>query len=165
MHILHIYCLFCISFAYYFTYYFAYFAFSIKCILCILKDQVLICIFNIFCILTIFSIFCMWCYNEYIFPSAGHSDRLMILKSAAFYALSDEDLEDILSCENEAVLESYLLSRLRVACRLWKCHASWCQVGVPDRGFSSTKRFSQAAGSSWPDTCSAHFRQVYWHKI
>jgi hypothetical protein len=43
----------------------------------------------------------------------------MILKSAAFYALSNEDLEDILSCENEAVQKAYLLGMLRAACRLW----------------------------------------------
>ena len=33
---------------------------------------------------------------------------MVIFKSAAYYALSDEDLEEILSCNNEPVLRAYI---------------------------------------------------------
>ena len=59
-------------------------------------------------------------YSLY-FPLAGHSDRLNIFKSAAFYALSDEELEEIVSCKNEPVLKAYMHGLFRAACRLWKC--------------------------------------------
>ena len=61
-------------------------------------------------------------YNSYslYFPLAGHSDRLNIFKSAAFYALSDEELEEIVSCKNEPVLKAYMHGLFRAACRLWK---------------------------------------------
>jgi hypothetical protein len=54
----------------------------------------------------------------YIFPLAGHSDRLSIFKSAAIYALSNEELEEILSCESEPVLKAFI--HVRAACCLWK---------------------------------------------
>ena len=61
-------------------------------------------------------------YNSYslYFPLAGHSDRLNIFKSAAFYSLSDEELEEIVSCKNEPVLKAYMHGLFRAACRLWK---------------------------------------------
>ena len=40
---------------------------------------------------------------------------MIILKSAAYYALIDEELEEILSCDNEPVLRAYvagLISKL-----------------------------------------------------
>ena len=39
---------------------------------------------------------------------AGHKDCMVIFKSAAYYDLSDEDLEEILSCYNEPVLRPYI---------------------------------------------------------
>ena len=64
--------------------------------------------------------FCTYyAYHDFSFPFAGHSDRMVIFKSAA-YALSDEDLEEILSCDNEPVLRAYILGVFRAACRLWK---------------------------------------------
>ena len=60
--------------------------------------------------------------SDFSFPFAGHSDRMIIFKSSAYYALSDEDLEEIfkLSCDNEPVLRAYILGVVRDACRLWK---------------------------------------------
>ncbi len=62
------------------------------------------------------------------FPGAGHSDRVIVFKSAAYYALSkdltsdlsDEDLSEILICESEPVLKAYIIGLFRAACRLWK---------------------------------------------
>jgi hypothetical protein len=45
---------------------------------------------------------------------------MIILKSAAYYALTNEELEEILSCNNEPVLKAYLVGLFRAACRLWK---------------------------------------------
>ena len=45
---------------------------------------------------------------------------MIILKSAAYYALIDEELEEILSCDNEPVLRAYVAGLFRAACRLWK---------------------------------------------
>ena len=44
----------------------------------------------------------------FLFPFAGHSDRMIIFKSAAYYALSDDDLDEIMSCDNEPVLRAYM---------------------------------------------------------
>ncbi len=59
-------------------------------------------------------------YIYYIFPLAGHSDRMIILKSAAYYALSHEELEESLSCHSDPVLKAYMHGLFRAACRLWK---------------------------------------------
>ena len=67
--------------------------------------------------------FCTYyAYHEFSLPFAGHSDRMIIFKSAAYssYALSDEDLEKILSCDNEPVLRANILGVFRAASRLWK---------------------------------------------
>ena len=45
---------------------------------------------------------------------------MIILKSAAYYALIDEELEEIMSCDNEPVLRAYVGGLFRAACRLWK---------------------------------------------
>ncbi len=45
---------------------------------------------------------------------------MIVFKSAAYYALSDEDLSEILSCESEPVLKAYMSGLFRAACRLWK---------------------------------------------
>jgi hypothetical protein len=57
---------------------------------------------------------------QYVFLGAGHTDRLHILKSAAFYALTDEELEEILACDSEPVLKAYVMGVFRAAVRLWK---------------------------------------------
>ena len=58
-------------------------------------------------------------YIDYIPPLTGHSDCVTVLKSAAYYALIDEELE-ILSCDNEPVLKAYVVGLFRAASRLWK---------------------------------------------
>ena len=45
---------------------------------------------------------------------------MIIFKSAAYYALSDEELEEILSCDNEPTMKAYIHCLFRAACRLWK---------------------------------------------
>jgi hypothetical protein len=45
---------------------------------------------------------------------------MIILKSAAYYVLTDEELEEILSCDNEPDLKAYVVDLFRAACRLWK---------------------------------------------
>ena len=42
-----------------------------------------------------------YAYHDFSFPFAGHNYRMVIFKSAAYNDLSDEDLEEILSCYNE----------------------------------------------------------------
>ncbi len=54
----------------------------------------------------------------HISPSAGYSDRLLIFESAAHYALSDEELEEIMSCKDEPVLKAYIHGLFQAACRL-----------------------------------------------
>ena len=61
-----------------------------------------------------------YAYHEFSFSFAGHTDRWIIFKSAAYYALSDEDLDEIMACDNEAVLRAYLIGLFRAASRLWK---------------------------------------------
>ena len=55
-----------------------------------------------------------------VFLGAGHTDRLHILKSAAFYALTEEELEEILACDSEPVLKACVMGVFRAAVRLWK---------------------------------------------
>ena len=43
-------------------------------------------------------------YIDFIHPLTGHSDCMIILKSAAYFALTNEELEEILSSDNEPVL-------------------------------------------------------------
>ena len=50
--------------------------------------------------------------HDFSFPFAGHNDHMVIFKSAAYSDLSDEDLEEILSCYNEPVLRAYILGVL-----------------------------------------------------
>jgi hypothetical protein len=45
---------------------------------------------------------------------------MIILKSAAYYALTNEELEEILSCNNEPVLKAYVVGLFLAACSLWK---------------------------------------------
>ncbi len=53
--------------------------------------------------------FCtFYAYHDFSFPFAGHNDCMAIFKSAANFDLSDEDLEEILSCYNEPVLRGYI---------------------------------------------------------
>ena len=85
----------------------------------LLKIQVFICN-HILLIQRILHILHILIYIDYIPPLTGHSDRMIILKSAAYYALTDEELEEILSCDNEPVLKAYVVGLFRAACRLWK---------------------------------------------
>ena len=48
-----------------------------------------------------------YAYHDFSFPFAGHNDDMVIFKSAAYSDLSDEDLEEILSCYKESVLRAY----------------------------------------------------------
>jgi hypothetical protein len=50
---------------------------------------------------------------------AGHEDRLRIFKSAAYYALTDEELEEILDTE-EAALRVFIKGVIQAQCRLIK---------------------------------------------
>ncbi len=45
---------------------------------------------------------------------------MAVLKSAAWYALTDKELDEILSCSELPVLEAYLETLFRAAMRLWK---------------------------------------------
>ena len=83
-----------------------------------------------------------YAYHDFSFPFAGHIDRMIIFKSAAYYALSDDDLDEIMSCDNVPVLRAYMIGLFRAACRLWKVwHASRSQISVPGRRFSSSNCF------------------------
>ena len=86
--------------------------------------------------------FCTYyAYHDFSFPVAGHSDRKVVFKSAAYYALSDEDLEEILSCDNEPVLRAYMIGLFRARPSLEVWHASRSQISVPDRRISSSNCF------------------------
>jgi hypothetical protein len=45
---------------------------------------------------------------------------LIVFKSAAWYCLTEDELDEILSCESEPMLKSYLSGLFRAAARLWK---------------------------------------------
>ena len=64
--------------------------------------------------------YCFYSCDVHVFLGAGHTDRLHILKSAAFYALTEEELEEIVACDSEPVLKAYLIGMFRAAVRLWK---------------------------------------------
>jgi hypothetical protein len=51
---------------------------------------------------------------------AGHSDCLLVFKAAVWYALIDEELDEILSCCSESVFKAYLECLFSAGCRLWK---------------------------------------------
>jgi hypothetical protein len=51
---------------------------------------------------------------------AGHSDRLLVSKAAAWYALIDKKLDEILSCDSEPVFKAYLEGLCCMGFRLWK---------------------------------------------
>ena len=50
---------------------------------------------------------------------AGHEDRLRVFKEAAHYALTDEELDDILNTD-DAALRLFLVGIFRAQCRLIK---------------------------------------------
>ena len=50
---------------------------------------------------------------------AGHEDRLRVFKEAAYYALTDEELDDILNTD-DAALRLFLVGIFRAQCRLIK---------------------------------------------
>ena len=45
---------------------------------------------------------------------------MAILKSAAWYSLTEEELDQILSCNDQPVLEGYVYNLFKSAVRLWK---------------------------------------------
>ena len=49
----------------------------------------------------------------------GHEDRLRVVKEAAYYALTDEELDDILNTD-DAALRLFLVVIFRAQCRLIK---------------------------------------------
>jgi hypothetical protein len=42
------------------------------------------------------------------FCSSGHDNRMTTFKSAAWYALTEEELDEIVSCKDQPVLEAYI---------------------------------------------------------
>ena len=50
---------------------------------------------------------------------AGHEDRMRIFKSAAYYALTDEELKEILETE-KAALRLFIKGLIQAPCRLLK---------------------------------------------
>ena len=74
-----------------------------------------------YCIFCIFSIFLtLLIFMYFLVLGSDHTNRLHILKSAAFYALTEEELEEILACDSEPVLKAYVMGVFRAAVRLWK---------------------------------------------
>jgi hypothetical protein len=51
---------------------------------------------------------------------AAHEDRVAIFKSASWYALLDEEVDEILSSSNAAVLAAYIDGLIKTSVRLWK---------------------------------------------
>ncbi len=45
---------------------------------------------------------------------------MIAFKSAAYYALTEDELDEIVSCKSEPMLKSYILGVFRAAARLWK---------------------------------------------
>ncbi len=69
----------------------------------------------------IFCIFCIFRIELHIVVSpciTGHAERLAILKSSAWYSLTDEELDEILSCNDQPVLEGYVYNLFKSAVRL-----------------------------------------------
>ncbi len=95
-----------------------------------------ICICCIFCIFRIqWHIFVGLCIT-------GHAYRLAILKSAAWYSLTEEELDEILLCNDQPVLEGYVNNLFKSAVRLWKC-----VMPVESRKVFQTKIFHPAFAS------------------
>jgi hypothetical protein len=86
---------------------------------------------------------------------------MLILKSAAYYALTDEELEEILSCNNEPVLKAYVVGLFRAACRLWKF-----VIPVEAKAVFQNEVFHLATVDpklqAHLGSRKAHFRQVCW---
>ncbi len=63
---------------------------------------------------------------------------MAILESAAWYALTDEELDEIVSCNDLPVLEGVRLQSVQVSCASLEVYDA-CRVkgGFSDRGFSS----------------------------
>ncbi len=56
----------------------------------------------------------------YVFVPSGFDDRMAIFKAAAEFSLTDNKLEEILSCSDVPVLTAYIDGICRAAVRLWK---------------------------------------------
>ena len=79
------------------------------------------------------------------FFGTGHTQRLLVfdLKSAAWYCLTEDELDEILSCESEPMLRSYLAGLFRATACLWKF-----VMPIDARGVFQTKVFHPAKVSS-----------------
>jgi hypothetical protein len=83
-------------------------------------------IFCVFCVFRVFMSICIICvlrvFFEYVsnYCSAAHEDRVAIFKSASWYALLDEEVDEIFSSSNAAVLVSYIDGLIKTSVRLWK---------------------------------------------
>ena len=69
-------------------------------------------------------LFTCFAYNEtrksLHVDGAGHADRVIVFKAAAWYCLTEDELDEIFSCESEPMLKSYIHGVFRAAARLWK---------------------------------------------
>ncbi len=55
-----------------------------------------------------------------MFVPSGFNDSMPIFKAAAEYSLTDDELDEILSCSDVPVLTAYIDCIFRAAVRLWK---------------------------------------------
>ena len=82
---------------------------------------------------------------------------MIIFKAAAWYALTDEELQEILSCDSEPILKAYILGVFRAACRLWKFVMPVEARSVfQNEVFSSFDCFSKVAGPPRHDNWTAN---------
>jgi hypothetical protein len=71
-------------------------------------------------ILYILHILHIWNTYADVCLSSGFDDCMAIFKAAAWYSLTDEEREEILSCSDILFLTAYVDSVFREAVRLWK---------------------------------------------
>jgi hypothetical protein len=55
-----------------------------------------------------------------VFVPSGFDDRIAIFKAASDYSLTDEELEEILTCSDAPDLTAYIDGLFRAGVRLWK---------------------------------------------
>jgi hypothetical protein len=56
----------------------------------------------------------------HIFSFADHSNSLIPFKPATYYALSDDELDEIVSCKDKPLMKAYMLGWFLAACSLLK---------------------------------------------
>ncbi len=59
-------------------------------------------------------------FHFLLFVPSGFDDRMAIFNEAAEYSLTDDELEEILSCSDVPVQTAYIDGLFRAAVRLWK---------------------------------------------